>query len=134
MKCLAAVILAIGILSSEVFAAEIPVRSSRSVREQFDSYSELLRKEILFSKEKDRKKRFSLLNHALEQMKILRREIESTENPDVAHMDQLISSLEALPSKKKFKRKNCGEYQAALTAASQTPHELALDFIKSLCQ
>lgn len=111
--------------------AEVPVRSERSVRLQFDSYMELLKKEIQFNKEKDRKKRFSLLNQALNQMKILRAEIGTSESPDAAHMDQVIASLDSLPSKKQFKRKNCGSYQAEL--AEESTHELATDFINSLC-
>ena len=111
--------------------AEVPVRSERSLRVQFDSYMELLKKEIQFNKEKDRKKRFSLLDQALNQMKILRQEVGISESPDAAHMDQVIASLNSLPSKKQFKRKNCDSYQANL--AAETSHELATDFMNSLC-
>lgn len=111
--------------------AEVPVRSERSLRVQFDSYMELLKKEIQFNKEKDRKKRFSLLDQALNQMKILRQEVGKSESPDAAHMDQVIASLNSLPSKKQFKRKNCDSYQATLSAGPS--HELATDFMNSLC-
>ncbi|KYG65637.1 hypothetical protein AZI86_00735 [Bdellovibrio bacteriovorus] len=124
------VILAISFVTVSSWA-EIPVRSERSLRVQFDSYMELLKKEIQFNKDKDKKKRFSLLDQALNQMKILRQEIGMTDSPDAAHMDQVIAALNSLPSQKQFKRKNCDSYQATL--AAEPSHELAADFMNSLC-
>ena len=133
MNVLTSLLLAVVVFSFQISAAEVPVRSARTLRDQFDSYTELLKKEILFNKEKDKKKRFSLLNQAMEQMKLLREEAGTSDRPDAAHMDQVIASLNALPSKKKFKRKNCDEYQANLEMQGATD-TLANDFINSLCE
>jgi hypothetical protein len=123
------IVIASLLLSSFSSAAQIPVRSDRSLRQQFDSYVELLSKELTMVKEKDKKKRFVFLSQTVNQMKSIRGEMESTDSDDAKHMDMMISSLEALPSKKEFKRKNCSQYQAGITD-SETP---AAEFLNTIC-
>lgn len=111
---------------------EVPVRSERSLRQQFESYVELLQKEVLFSKAKEKKQKFALLSQALLQMKTLRVEMTSLTAAEVAPMDTLISALEALPSQKAFKKKNCAQYAQRLP--QETAAQVAVDFLQTLCQ
>jgi hypothetical protein len=124
-------IVTVGLLLSHVALAEIPIRSSRSAREQFDSYVELLRKDVAMSK--DKKQKYQVLNLTLNQLKSLRAEVAEGEDADTTHMDLMITSLEAIPSSKQFKKKNCEEYKAGLPAETGENASLASDFISSLC-
>jgi hypothetical protein len=123
------------VMVSEIALAtrEIPVQSERSLRKQFDSYVELLTKELSMVKEKDKKNRFALLSLTVGQMKTIRGEMESADSDDAKHMDMMISSLQALPSKKEFKKKNCPSYRATLPA-DLDPATPAAEFLSAICQ
>lgn len=109
----------------------VPVQSERSLRQQFDSYVELLQKEVLFSKSKEKRQKFSLLSHALGQMKALRLEMQALTLEESRNMDTLIAGLEALPSLKGFKKKKCPEYFARLP--QEVAAQPARDFLGTLC-
>ncbi len=131
MKTILSVFIVFLFTSITAFAAEIPVRSMRTLRQQFDSYTEMLQKEVLFSKEKEKKQKFALLNQAISQMKIIRSEIDSADHPDAIQMDTLIAALDQLPSQRGFKKKNCAEYESRLP---QDPAaKPAMDFLQTLC-
>lgn len=120
---------------------EIPIFSSRSLRQQVDSYAELLQKES--NSAKSNKERFSTLNRVLQGIRSLRDNSAPQGAWDEAHMDLLVSVLESLPTEKKFKKKDCLKYENDLLSqfeplAEEAPEEPAVkpgwSVLRSLCQ
>ncbi|MGZ3771119.1 MAG: hypothetical protein ACXVCP_14200 [Bdellovibrio sp.] len=120
---------------------EIPIESSRSLRQQVDSYSELLQKEV--SSAKKNKEKFKTLHRVLQEIRSLRDNNASQEALDEAHIDLLVSVLESLPEEKKFKKKDCLKYENDLISqfepmAEEAPEEPAVKpgwtVLRSLCQ
>lgn len=132
MRGVSLLVAVVSVLGMPTFsAAEVPVRSQRSLQSQFDSYVEMLQKEVVFSKAKENKQKFALLNHALMQMKVLRIEMEPLAAEVAAPMDTLIAALGSLPSQRAFKKKNCSQYSSQLP---QDPAaQPAVDFLQTLC-
>lgn len=120
---------------------EIPISSSRSLRQQVDSYVELLEKEI--NEAKSNKDRFHSLNHILQEIRSLRDNGAPQGAVDEAYMDLLVSVLESLPTEKKFKKTECSKYENDLISqfepqAEEAPEEPAVkpgwSVLHSLCQ
>lgn len=120
---------------------EIPIASSRSLRQQVDSYVELLQKEVNSSKKK--KEKFRSLNRVVREIKSLRENSAPQGAFDESHMDLLVSVFEALPEEKKFKKKDCLKYENDLLnqfepLAEEAPEEPAVkpgwEVLRSLCQ
>lgn len=122
-------------------AVEVPIRSARSLRQQVDSYAELLQKEVV--KAKNTKEKYSTMNRVLEQIRSLRDNSAPQGALDESHMDLMVSVLESLPSQGKFKKKECLKYENDLInqyepAAEEAPQEPAVKpawtVLQSLCQ
>ncbi len=120
---------------------EIPIRSQRSLRQQVDSYAELLQKESL--KAKNRKEVYQSLNRVLGQIKSLRDNNAPQGALDESHMDLVVSVLEALPQQSKFKKQDCLKYENDLLSqfepmAEEVPQEPAVQpgwtVLQSLCR
>lgn len=90
-------------------AVEIPIRTNRSVRQQVDTYAELLEKEVV--KVKTVKEKYKTLGRVKDQIKSLRETSAPQDATDEAHMDLLVSVLDSLPAQKVFKRKDCAKYE-----------------------
>lgn len=93
-------------------AVEVPIRTDRSVRQQVDTYAELLEKEV--TKVKKVKDKYNTLVRVKNQIKSLRETSQPQGAQDEAHMDLLVSVLESLPSQKVFNKKDCEKYEAEL--------------------
>lgn len=122
-------------------AVEVPIRSSRSLRQQVDSYAELLEKEVV--KAKNTKEKYSAMNRVLVQIKSLRDNSAPQGAIDESHMDLMVSVLESLPQQGKFKKKECLKYENDLISqyeptAEEAPQEPAVKpawtVLQSLCQ
>ncbi|MEK2646148.1 hypothetical protein [Bdellovibrio sp. BCCA] len=122
-------------------AIEVPVRSSRSLRQQVDSYAELLEKEVV--KAKNTKEKYSAMNRVLGQIKSLRENSAPQGALDESHMDFVVSVLESLPAQGKFKKKECLKYENDLLSqyeptAEEAPQEPAVKpawtVLQSLCR
>lgn len=120
---------------------EIPVQSSRSLRQVIDSYAEMLEKEVL--KAKNNKERFRSHRRVLGQIRILRENSVTQSAQDEAHMDLLVSSLDAIPDEKKFKKRDCARYESDFLeqfepTADEVPEEPAIksgwEVLRSLCK
>lgn len=120
---------------------EIPVFSSRSLRQQVDTYAELLQKEVNIAK--SNKDIYRSLNRVLQEIKSLRDNTAPQGAWDEAHMDLMVSVLESLPAEKKFKKRDCLKYENELISqfeplADETPEEPAVrpgwSVLRSLCQ
>ena len=120
---------------------EIPVQSSRSLRQVVDSYAEMLEKEV--RKAKNNKERFRSHRRVLGQIRILRDNSVTQSAQDEAHMDLLVSSLEAIPEEKKFKQRECARYESDFLeqfepTAEEAPQEPAIkpswEVLRSLCK
>ncbi|WII72302.1 hypothetical protein QJS83_00280 [Bdellovibrio sp. 22V] len=116
------------------------IRSPRSVRQQVDSYAELLEKEVAQSK--NNRQRYTALNRVLSEIKSLRENSVPQGAKDEAHMDLLVSVLESIPQEKSFKRKDCLRYENDLInqyepMAEEAPAEPAVKpgwtVLQSLC-
>ncbi|AHZ85233.1 hypothetical protein AB1A81_12555 [Bdellovibrio bacteriovorus] len=122
-------------------AGEVAIRSNRSVRQQVESYTEMLEKEV--SKAKNNKERYRAMNRIVLQIRSLRDNSVPQGAQDEAHMDLLVSVLESLPAEKKFKKKDCAKYEYELInqyepTAEESPTEPAVlpgwKVLESLCQ
>lgn len=122
-------------------AVEIPIHSSRSLRQQVDTYAEMLQKEVVTAKNK--KEKYRSLTKALNQIKALRENTPTQSALDESHMDLIVSSLESLPSQSKFKKKDCGKYENDFLnqyepGADEEPQESAVrpgwQVLQSLCR
>lgn len=122
-------------------AGEIAVRSNRSVRQQVDTYAELLQKEVL--KAKNNRDKYRAMNRVVSQIKTLRDNSVPQGAQDEAHMDLMVSVLESLPREKNFKKKDCAKYENDLISqfeptAEDIPQEPAVQpawkVLESLCQ
>lgn len=89
---------------------EIPIQSSRSLRQQVDSYAELLEKEVV--KGKNSKEKYRSVKRVLGQIRALRENSSPQGALDESHMDLLVSVLESIPNEGKFKKKECEKYQS----------------------
>lgn len=122
-------------------AQGIPIESTRSLRQQVDSYADLLQKDV--AKEKNAKKKIRATKRVLGQIKALR-ENSAPQGPlDEAHMDLLVSVLESLPNESQFRKKNCQKYEMEFInqyepTAEEAPQEPAVrpgwTVLQSLCQ
>ena len=119
---------------------EVAVRSSRTLRQQVDSYAELLQKELATAK--NNKDKFRALDHSLAQIRVLRENTAPQGAVDESHMDLMVSILESLPKERQFKKKECGVYENDLVTnyeptLEDEPKEPAVkpawDFLKSVC-
>ncbi|KHD88439.1 MAG: hypothetical protein OM95_09210 [Bdellovibrio sp. ArHS] len=117
------------------------MQSQRSLRQQVDSYAELLQKEVV--KAKNNQERFGSVHRVLGQIKTLRDNSAPQGALDEAHMDLMVSVLESLPQQKNFKRRDCYKYENDLVSqfeptAEETPMEPAVqpgwNVLQSLCQ
>ena len=144
MKILTAVLfVVIALMLESAMAArtpEVPVRSTRTLRQQVDSYAELLQKEIGISK--NAKEKFRALKHSLSQIRMIRENTAPQGAVDESHMDLMVSILESLPKEREFKRKECAVYENDLInqydpTAEEAPTEPAVipayEFLKSVC-
>lgn len=122
-------------------AVEIPIRTGRSIRQQVDIYGELLQKEV--AKVKSVKEKYKTISRVKSQIKELRASSSPQGLQDEAHMDLLVSVLEALPEQKSFKRKDCLKYESELLVefepvAEEKPQNPAVmtgwEVLQSLCQ
>ena len=122
-------------------AVEIPIRTTRSIRQQVDIYGELLQKEV--AKVKSVKEKYKTISRVKSQIKELRASSSPQGLQDEAHMDLLVSVLEALPEQKSFKRKDCLKYESELLVefelvAEDKPQNPAVktgwEVLQSLCQ
>lgn len=120
---------------------EVPVRSTRSFRQQVDSYAEMLGKEIATAK--TTKEKYRSLRLVLGRIQELRDNNTGLTAQDEAHTDLLISVLEAIPSEGKFKKKDCSSYEVDFLnqfepAAEEGPQEPAVKagwgLLQSLCK
>lgn len=120
---------------------EIPVQSSRSLRQQIESHTEMLEKEV--AKAKNIKERYRSLNRVLNQIKALRENAAPQDSADEAHLDLLVSALESLPGEGKFKKKDCPRYETDFLnqfepTAEEAPQEPAVKpswvVLESLCK
>ncbi|WP_374074319.1 hypothetical protein [Bdellovibrio bacteriovorus] len=122
-------------------AVEVPIRSSRSLRQQVDSYAELLEKEVV--KAKNTKEKYRAVSRVLVQIKALRDNSAPQGALDESHMDLMVSVLESLPQQGKFKKKECLKYENDLISqyeptAEEAPQEPAVKpawtVLQSLCR
>lgn len=120
---------------------EIPVQSSRSLRQQVDSYMEMLEKET--AKLKTNKETLRSLNRIIGQIKSLRENSDPQTAVDEAYLDLMVSSLEFIPSESKFKKKDCKKYESDFIeqfepTAEDSPEGPAVQpgwkVLRSLCQ
>lgn len=120
---------------------EVPVRSPRSLRQQVDSYTEMLEKEV--AKAKTSKEKFRSLARVLAQIRGLRENSSPQGALDETHMDLVLSALESLPRESRFKKKDCPKYESELIdqfepATEDAPQEPAVKpswaVLQSLCQ
>lgn len=120
---------------------EVPVRSTRSLRQQVDSYAELLEKEVL--KAKNTKEKYRVVKKVMSQIKMLRENSAPQGEQDESHMDLLVTTLEAIPPEKQFKKKECYKYESDFIdqfepTADEAPEEPAVKpswtVLKSLCR
>lgn len=120
---------------------EIPIRSSRSLRTQVDSYAELLQKEVI--KAKNPRDKFRAVNRVLGQIQALRDNGAPQGALDEAHMDLLVSVLESLPRESQFRKRDCSKYENDLLTqyepmADESPSEPAVtpgwNVLQSLCR
>lgn len=120
---------------------EVPVRSTRSLRQQVDSYIEMLEKDVATAR--NSKEKYRSLRRVVGQIKILRENSSPQGALDESHMDLLISALESLPSESKFKKRECSRYESELIdqfepAADEAPQEPAVKpswvVLQSLCR
>ncbi|WP_253696312.1 hypothetical protein [Bdellovibrio bacteriovorus] len=127
--------------ASAAIRQEVPIQSQRSLRQQVDSYAELLQKEVV--KARNNKERFSSVHRVLGQIKTLRDNSAPQGALDEAHMDLMVSVLESLPQQKNFKRRDCYKYENDLVSqfeptAEEAPIEPAVrpgwDVLQSLCR
>ena len=119
---------------------EVPVRSARTLRQQVDSYAELLQKEVGIAK--STKDKYQALEYSLSQIRVLRENTPTQEISDEAHMDLIVTVLDSLPKKREFKKKDCAQYQNDFVnqyepSAEEGPKEPAVkpawDFLQSVC-
>lgn len=117
------------------------IQSSRTLREQVDSYAELLAKETKNSKSTSDK--YRAINRVLHQIKTVREKNTVPNAWDEAHIDLLVSVLESLPLERKFRKKDCVKYKNDLLnqyepLAEEAPEEPAVKpgwtVLKSLCE
>lgn len=144
MKTTFAVLIAALLVHPATFAAhnkEIPVNSGRSVRQQVDSFAELMDKEM--SAAKNNKEKFRAMNRAEDQINALRDNAVTQSAQDESYMDLMVSVLDSLPEEKEFKRKDCAKYEADLLnqfdpTADDAPVEPAVKpgwlALQSLCK
>ena len=119
---------------------EVAVRSARPLRQQVESYVELLQKESI--KAKTTKDKYRALEHSLAQIRMLRENSEPQNAKDEAQMDLLVSVLESLPKQREFKKKECPQYENELISTyepttEEAPKEPAVkpgwDFLRAVC-
>lgn len=120
---------------------EVPIRSPRSLRQQVDSYAELLQKEVI--KAKNNRERYGAMNRVLGQIRSLRDNSAPQGALDESHMDLMVSVFESLPGQGKFKKRDCAKYENDLLnqyepTAEESPEEPAVKpawtVLQSLCQ
>lgn len=121
--------------------SEIPIRSSRSLKAQVDSYAELLQKEVIRAKNNQAK--FRAVNRVLGEIRALRDNSAPQGALDEAHMDLLVAVLESLPRESQFKKRDCSKYENELLGqyepmAEESPSEPAVtpgwNVLQSLCR
>lgn len=141
MQQLGILIISLFFVINAYSAVEIPIRTARSLRQQVDTYGELLQKEV--AKVKTLKEKYKTISRVKSQIKELRASNSPQGLQDEAHMDLLVSVLESLPPQKGFKRKDCLKYESELLVefepvAEEKPQNPAVqagwEVLQSLCR
>ncbi|AFY02336.1 hypothetical protein Bdt_2654 [Bdellovibrio bacteriovorus str. Tiberius] len=111
------------------------------MRQQVESYTEMLEKEV--GKAKNNKERYRAMNRIVGQIRSLRDNSVPQGAQDEAHMDLMVSVLESIPAEKSFKKKDCAKYENDLISqyeptAEEAPIEPAVQpgwkVLESLCR
>lgn len=122
-------------------AGDLANRGGISVRQQVESLTEKLEKEV--STAKNNKERYHAMKRTLAQIRSLRDNSLPQGAQDEAHMDLMASVFDSLPKEANFKRKDCAKYEYDLInqyepTTEEMPQEPAVQpgwkVLASLCQ
>lgn len=120
---------------------EIPVNSGRTIRQQVDSYAELMEKEVAAAK--NNRERFRALDRVEDQIIALRENAVTQTAHDEAYMDLMLAVIDSIPAEKEFHKKDCARYEADMLnqfdpTADEGPSEPAVkpgwNALQSLCK
>jgi hypothetical protein len=89
---------------------DISVRSSRSLQQQIDSYSEMLIKEVQVAK--NTKEKLRSVKRVITRLRALEPEEGDKFFLEKNYLESLISSLEHLPTEYDFRKKDCSIFEA----------------------
>ena len=102
------------ILSAQTFAAiplqiEFPVRGSKSLRSQVNSYVTALNNEL--AQEQNRHEKFRLISRGIDDITMLRDNGMPQSAQDDAYMDLIVAVYASIPTEKDFKKRDCLRYE-----------------------
>lgn len=140
---LAAVFLLIFDLSNSALSRtrEVPVRSSRSLQQQVDSYTEMLLKEVEVAK--NTKEKLRSVKRVLTHLRSLNPQADEKTSAEQSYLNRLVSSLDFLPKENKFRKKECSNLGSKFLArfepeSKEEPQDSALKIswtvLRSLCE